>query len=52
MKINCIEHQILSPPSLFWPSFHSGSPFLAPAKNSRFLQFFLIIITLSMKGWH
>ena len=29
----------LSLPSLFWPQFHSGSQFLAPAKNCRFLRF-------------
>ena len=28
---------------LFWPLFHSGSQFLAPAKNSRFLRFIHII---------
>ena len=26
-------------PSLFWPLFHSGSLFLAPVKNRRFLRF-------------
>ena len=37
--LTCIEHQICSLPSLFWPLFHSGSQFLAPAKNRRFLRF-------------
>ena len=30
---------LYSLPSLFWPLFHSGSHFLAPAKNCRFLRF-------------
>ena len=40
MKTYCIEHQIRSLPSLFWPLFHSGSQNLAPVKNRRFLRFF------------
>ena len=30
-------------PSFFWPQFHSGSQFLAPAKNCNFLRFFIFI---------
>ena len=37
-RLTCIEH-IWSLPSLFWPQFHSGSKFLTPAKNHRFLRF-------------
>ena len=34
-----LNEDLPSLPSLFWPSFHSGSQFLAPAKNHRFLRF-------------
>ena len=29
-RLTCIEHQIWSLPSLFWPQFHSGSQFWHP----------------------
>ena len=38
-RLSCIEHQIWSLPSLFWPLILSGSQFLAPVKNCQFLRF-------------
>ena len=37
------EHSL---PSLFWPQFHSGTQFLVPAKNHRFLRFSILIIII------
>ena len=41
LRLTCIEHQIWSLPSLFWPQFYSWCQFLAPAKNCCFLRFFM-----------
>ena len=43
MKSCCIEYQILSLLSLFWPLILSGSQFLAPVKNHQFLRFIHLI---------
>ena len=39
MKTYLYRASNLSLPSLFWLLFHSGSQFLVPAKNHRFLRF-------------
>ena len=44
MKTLLYRASNLKSPSLFCPQFHSGSQFLAPAKNRHFLRFFHNII--------
>ena len=50
MKISCIEHQILSLPSLLWPLILSGSQFLEPVKKRQFLRFIHTTVECQLSG--
>ena len=50
MKTYLYRAQIRSLSLLFWPQFRSGSQFLAPAKNCRFLRFIHILENGSQGG--
>ena len=46
---NTQEHHISSLHSYLWVQLSSGSAFLQPDKNGKFLRFFIIIIIINFK---